>query len=137
MEKQIYQDVVPEEREATLRQNAYEVKHSFPYRRHFSEDEVAEFNKDFVKDSVKLNNLASEYSAEISRMKKELKEKETLLMRTLNIIDRGYEDTEGTVYLFDDQEKGRMYVYDEKGELVDDRMLLPGERQLSIMRKVV
>jgi hypothetical protein len=133
MRKAIYQELDLQDREAQLRSECYEMHRDQPIRRQFTEEELIEKNKQYVKDSLEYSRLKAEYDYEISNMKKILKSKQEELELILSIIDRSYEDTKGDVFLFDNQAEGKMYIYDALGNLVDTRPLKQTERQISFI----
>lgn len=133
MKKQIYQELDLPDREAQLRSECYEMHKDQPIRRQFTDEELIEKNKQYVKDSLEYSRLKAEYDYEISNMKKILKSKQEELDLILSIIDRSYEDTKGDVFLFDNQTEGKMYIYDALGNLVDTRPLRQSERQISFI----
>lgn len=69
-------------------------------------------------------------------MNAELKKQKSELSDMLNIVDNGFINTTGNMYLFDSQEEGDMYIYDASGVLIDKRRLRPDERQLAVFRKI-
>lgn len=131
MQKQIFQEIPLHLRESEIRDNCNSVIET-EYKKVFSPEELQDKEKQYTKESAALFRLQAEYKAEIKAMNETLKAKRKALNELLVVIDNGFENQKGQLFLFDDQEEGYMYSYDSQGELVEQRRLRPNERQAFI-----
>lgn len=135
MHEKIYQEVPENMREQEIKSlcSSEEVRE---YRKYFSEEELVDKNKEYVKAASEFYRKEVEIKGQIATLQAQIKTKKNELGKMLGIVDNGFETVTGTLFSFDDQEKGDMYIYDNMGVLVEKRRLRPEERQLTAFRKV-
>lgn len=127
----LFQNLPEHERRSHLTDNAYKVE-TMNYRRYFSEEELGAKRADFVRLSVEYNREEEEINEKIQLMKSELKAKKKVVNALLDVVDKGFEEANGEVFMMDNQAEGTMSIYDEIGQLIQKRPLRPEERQLFI-----
>lgn len=120
-------------RKIMLENNCLEIEEEYPVKRYFSDVERSEFQREYTDNSIKIARAMAkleEYKAEIKAIVKPLIEQNLYLLAN---VREGYSERPETVYLFDFQDLGMMAIYDEKGELVDSKRLLPNQRQTNVV----
>lgn len=128
MQEKIYQEVPEHLRESELSAQCSKVVEG-EYKKYFTPEEVSEKEKEYTKSSAQVYRLAAEYKAEIKAMNETLKAKRKALNDLLQIVDNGFINVDGKMFMFDDQESGDMYIYDKAGVLIEKRRLRPEEKQ--------
>lgn len=131
MKSQLFEEVAEHFRQNHLRDNAYCIE-TQKYRKYFTEKELADKNKEFVTIAVDYNREEEVAKEMIEKIKTELREKKKAMVKMLNLVDKGFDEVEGPVYMMDDQLEGYMGYYDETGRLISQRLLKPEEKQLRI-----
>jgi len=135
MHELIYQEVPENQREQELRSQCSSEEER-EYRKYFSEEELKEKNAEYVKAASEFFRKEQEIKSQIATLNASVKTKKAELAKKLGIVDNGFETITGKLFLFDDQAKGDMYIYDTMGVLIEKRRLRPEERQLTAFRKV-
>lgn len=107
------------------------------YQKPLSEEELAKLEKEFIQASVKFAKLNDDFQKLKDEFKNKMKPIEQLQKEQLKVLKNKAVETEGTVYLIDDQEDKVMRVYDGEGNMLFQRPLMQSERQLSINRAAV
>jgi peptidoglycan hydrolase CwlO-like protein len=131
VEAKKYENLPVDEREAMLEANCYN-QEEMPIQKHFSEDEINEMRKTHVANSIAIKRKSEEFKklkAEIDAFIKPLAEENNYLLQN---VRAGYVEVNKQVYIFDDQETSMMNYYDNTGELVYSRRMMPHEKQLKI-----
>ncbi len=105
------------------------------YQKALMEDELAKLEKEFIQASVKYAKLQDDFNKVKEDFKNKMKPVESLQKEQLNVLKNKSMETEGTVYLIDNQDEKTMSYYAEDGMLIMQRPLMAGERQLSINSK--
>lgn len=131
METKIYQNIPLDMREKMLEDMATRTE-ARPVKKHFSPDELTEYRKQYFDNALLQKKALEELkkAQEVYQAAIKMPVKENLYLQ--NNIRTGYVEVEQQVYLFDEQNEGMMYVYDNQGELMESRRLLPEERQTKI-----
>ncbi|MBF04997.1 MAG: hypothetical protein CMP76_17105 [Flavobacterium sp.] len=131
MEKQILQNVSPEERLITLKNNSFSVE-KFSYPRELELSEVQELQSELSqqmiaidKEDQKLKMAKEIYKAAVKPVKQEM-------AANLNMIRTQIEEVTDEVYLMKDLEENKMGYYSKEGKLVFERALKSEEMQFSI-----
>ena len=131
MEKQILQNVSPEERLITLKNNSFSVE-KFSYPRELELSEVQELQSELSqqmiaidKEDQKLKIAKEIYKAAVKPVKQEM-------AANLNMIRTQIEEVTDEVYLMKDLEENKMGYYSKEGKLVFERALKSEEMQFSI-----
>ncbi|MEN7549287.1 hypothetical protein AAG747_15290 [Rapidithrix thailandica] len=128
MDKHLFEDVIPQDRERSLQQYCDDVE-EISFTREFTAEEMAELYELLSDEAVKLNDLESvkkdlmkEYSDKIKSLKLELNS-------TLQKIKHKAENVHEKTYKIIDHHEGRVGFYDKTGRLVHERRIKPEERQ--------
>ncbi len=129
----LFQETAEGLREQLLRDNCYEVEDNGTYTRPLTEEEIDEAKNMLVKTSIQIrekedafNILKKEHNKEM----KILKENQGTCVRK---VEFGQATEYGNVFLFDDQEAGKMLSHDKFGRFISARPLAAKERQTSIL----
>lgn len=120
------------ERIQFLANNAGKMEPNQIYRRDLTDEEIMEAEKEFTKQSIKLDQKVEEFNLIRDEFKEETKSVKQDLKINIRKVRNGFEEKIGTLYLFDDQETGLMESYDVDGNLISVRKLLPSEKQKTI-----
>lgn len=129
---ELFQDEKPENRQALLAANAHS-KETQIVRRGFTPEELTVFKEDYSQLGVDHQNKVMAAAAEIKRLRAEINLVKQAMDDRLNKIKTRYEETQEEVYLFDDQDARKMRIYNKLGHVVNERPLLPHERQTRIV----
>ena len=130
--KETLKKLSPDERAEFIKQNSVFTE-STKVKRHFTNDEIAEMQKDVAQICIDQENEAirkKEFMDQFNATAKSLKIRQKEHVKN---IRNGFEITEVEVFAFDDQERGVMEYYDITGNLINTRPLLPSERQFRII----
>jgi len=127
MENQFRPQESPEERLQLLETNCFK-KEVMKIRRPFTEEEIQTFKIEFADKSIVISEKEDLLQEAAAPFKAEIKELQTEAKGIHTRIKRKYEEEEGEVYLFDDQENRKMIYYDRNGIEIQSRPLLPHER---------
>lgn len=107
------------------------------YQKPLEDDELTKLEKEYIQSSIKFAKLKDDLDKIKEEFKSKMKPVEMLQKERIGILKTGTIQKEGTVYLIDDQENRVMNIYDEEGNFISSRPLLPAEKQLSITREIV
>jgi hypothetical protein len=102
------------------------------YTRTLNENEMGVERFDFTNDAQEVSNLKAELKEVTTDFKSRIKTIETRQEARLKVINTGKRDVNGTLYLFPDQQGGKMRYFDQYGELVKTRPLRNEERQTTL-----
>lgn len=121
------------QRSEWLQNNATQVEEG-QYFSSFGPEELHQTREDFSSASIEKHRIQAEFDLVKLEFKKKLKDvDQRLLMHMQNMMQQG-EWMDGKQFLFADQATSMMHYYDERGQLIRSRRLMPNERQLSIMQ---
>ena len=121
----------PLEKKQWLEDNSSKIEEG-QYFRPFDGEDMTQSREDFTMKSIELSRIESEFDlvkAEFKTKIKAIQAQKKLIMG--NLMQQG-EWLDGKQFLFDDQETGMMYSFDETGKIIAARRLKPEERQLTI-----
>lgn len=104
------------------------------YQKPLSDEEVSKLEKEFIQASVKFAKLTDDFNKLKEEFKNKMKPVEQMQKEQLKVLKTKTVETEGTVYLVDDQENKIMSYYSGEGALILSRPLLQTERQLTLNR---
>lgn len=110
---------------------------SMVYQKPLTEEELSKLEKEFIQASVKYAKLNDDFNKLKEEFKNKMKPVEQLQKEQLKVLKVKTMETEGIVYMIDNQEEKTMSYYDETGALIMVRPLMSSERQLSINRQAV
>jgi len=128
MQSKIFQDTPIAEREAMIEANAHSSE-VMPVQKHFTEEQINDMRRTHVANAIAIKKKMEEFKkmkAEIDAFIKPLADENNYLLAN---VRAGYVEVEQQVYLFEDHDNGMMLYYDNQGELVHSRRMLPHERQ--------
>lgn len=131
MEAKIFQDTPIAEREAIITANASS-QEEMPIQKHFTEEEINEKRRLHINNAIAIKKKMEEFKLfkqGIDEFIKPLAEENAYLLAN---VRAGYVEVNQQVYLFEDHENGMMNYYDNIGDLVHSRRMLPHERQTRI-----
>lgn len=135
MDAKIFQDTpAGAEREAMLEANSYG-NEEMPIQKHFKDDEINDMRRTHMKNSIEIKKKLEEfklYKQEVDAFIKPLAEENTYLLQN---VRNGYVEVNQQVYLFEDYEAGMMNYYDNSGDLVHSRRMLPHEKQSKVKQQ--
>jgi hypothetical protein len=135
MNEMIYQEIPEHLREQELRAQASKVEEG-KYKKYFNDAERAEKNNEYVKRAAEVYRLEQETKEKVAALNDLVKKQKAELNVMLQIVDNGFSNEEGKLYLFDDQKEGDMFIYDASGVLVEKRKLKPDEREFLSFIKI-
>lgn len=132
MENKLFETETPENRVRMLEDNC-EKTESLEMKVPFSNEEKSDMRMELANNLTEILTEDEKLKKAKDLHKEAVKpKKETVKVLTKNLRN-GYVKEEQTVYLFADQEAGRMGYYDSNGDLVSSRKLLPTEKQTSLL----
>jgi len=135
-EKQLLPDEPEEKRIQYLTNSAAKIEENFSYTHHFTEEEISEKKDALSETAIDIDNVNADFADVKEKYKKLLKPKNKVMSELISALKFKSEQVTGTVYMIDYQDEGVMGYYNEKGELVSQRKLLQGERQLNLLRAI-
>lgn len=110
----------------------YDFKETRKYLKPLTPQELDVKHETAANKMIEISRLKRDLKLITKRFKDQidplLKEQEDLLTQ----IHSKQQEVSGNLYLFANQEEGKMYTYDENGEEVESRRLRPEERQAKI-----
>lgn len=128
----MFQTEKPAERKSMLEANAYAVEEQL-VRKAFTKEELDNFKEELSQCSIDLKNKQATAKKQMQEIRETLRIAEEARKDRVSKLQTGFEESLQQVYLFDDQKRRKMIVYDQFGEVVNERPLLPRERQTSIV----
>lgn len=134
-----FYDRSPIERRQFLENAADRIDQSDRVQRALSDEEIEELRFRLQRQSIELKDLQEEYDELKSAYREQINDQKASRDQIVSKLKRGIEEVSGTTMTFFDQENGRAYKFLPDGTQVDDRPLMPSERQTSLqgqMRKV-
>lgn len=127
----IYQDLSHTARVALLRKTC-KTKESITYSQTLSPTELAEEEKIFARDAMRISQLEDELKQMTSTYKGQINALKKTSIERLEVLSNEKRQVYGPVYGIADHVGGRMLFYDENGEMVMSRELHDRERQNSL-----
>lgn len=131
MEKTIFQNKNPRDREQLLRDNATKVE-SRTYLRSLDPAEVIELQNEFTQKAIELANAEDELKMHRENYKSIAKPIKVEMARIIQGVRTSSEEVTEDVFLLADMDEGMMGYYNKLGELVYSRPLMQNEKQYSI-----
>lgn len=102
------------------------------YFRKFSQDELIAAREKFTDQSIKFFRESELTADQIKELKESLKQKGTELKELLDTISVGGTTENGRIYYIKDYDERMVYKYNQSGELISKRNMLPEERQVQL-----
>lgn len=133
MEKFLGQDLKPSERVALLSDNCDAIE-EIGFTRRFSVDELNQKKEDLANVSIEISDIEEEkreLMADIKFRLKPLTEEKKIILEE---VKKKSEFVQKECYKFIDHEAKTVGYYDETGELVSTRTIMPQEMQKTIFQ---
>lgn len=134
MEKSILQTVSKAERRQILRDTA-DKKELFTYPKALDEKEVTHLKDQFTINAITLAKHDEARQEFLTDWKSKVKPLKLEMQDQMRVIRTKVEEITEDVYLISDQQDGVMGYYNEDGDLVYERPLMPDEQQISLVDK--
>jgi hypothetical protein len=129
MEKQLLPKMAEKERIETLENSADRVE-EFSYTKPFTPEQIVVFKDELSTTMISLKQIEDEFESIKDEFKARMKPlKEDIKIHLINIMNKAEFVHERCFVMFENDEAG---YYNQAGELVYRRPLLPGEKQKSI-----
>lgn len=122
-----------------LEANADKIKSDQVVRRPLDDDEKESMRYNLQEESIKLSDKEAQYKEVQKQWREDINESKEAVSNILESLKRGYEEVTGTTYDIRDHDEGRVYVFMADGTIIDNRRMLPDEKQQTIqsnMRKI-
>lgn len=97
-----------------------------------SEDELTAYRQKFSTDSIKLRDEQSTFKEEVKIQKSIFSAIQKELNEMMNVIKSKKILKTGTLTIYKNHETGEMMVKDDQNNIIEQRKMLPEERQLSL-----
>lgn len=120
------------ERITFLEGNADEVKRDEIVIKQIDSDQREAFKQRYVDHSIKLAILKEKKKDMMDEHEEGMKPHKEAVKNLTSVLRNGVEEIESDVYLIRDHENERVYTVLPNGEMVDDRRMLPSEKQSTI-----
>lgn len=131
MEKLMFQDRSPKDREQLLRDNATKVE-SRTYLRSLDPAQVIELQNSFSQKAIELSAADDELKMHRENYKATAKPLKVEMAQLIQGIRTGSEEITEDVFLLADMEDQMMCYFNKLGELIYSRPLMQSEKQYSI-----
>jgi hypothetical protein len=99
------------------------------YTRLLTEEEITQKNSEYVKNGMLHDVISDEYSATRKNYISKLKVVKAEIKDLSKQIRKKAVDEYGEIYVFRDDDKGRIIEYTSQGQLITDRRMTPEDRQ--------
>ncbi len=102
------------------------------YFKRFDETDKQQSESDLTAKVIELVRLQQEFDDIKAQYKAKIKIMEQEKLKILGTVMQNGEWCDGEQFMFADQKRGVMDIYDEAGEFITTRRLLPEEKQMTI-----
>lgn len=136
MKEVMLQEMPVEERENVLRDSCYSVVEKMGYLHRYTPQETNEKRKELADVSITLRDLEDELSSIRESYKARMKPIQEEINAIISKLKQGGDYVSGDCYKFIDESEGMVGIYSPEGYLVENRPILPEERQMSIFRNL-
>lgn len=136
MKEVMLQEMPVEERENVLRDSCYSVVEKMGYLHRYTPQETNEKRKELADVSITLRDLEDELSSIRESYKARMKPIQEEINAIITKLKQGGDYVSGDCYKFIDESEGMVGIYSPEGYLVENRPILPDERQMSIFRNL-
>lgn len=122
-----------------LSANADKVRKDDSVQRPLSDEEIETLRFKLQKVNIKLKNEQEEYDEVKQKYRERLNDIKDHLSEIVEALEKGFEKVVGDVFEIRDHDEQRVYAFMADGTEVDNRKMLPNERQQTVqgsMRKV-
>lgn len=129
MEQNLFSgNLSPQEKKDNLEAMAYNIEKQF-YHKPLTDAELQKYKDELTQAAIKKGALEAEYKLLAKNHKERIKPIAEKYAQCLDTIKNNGVLTEGNIYMIANHESGHMGYYNEEGELISMRRLLPEERQ--------
>lgn len=101
-----------------------------------SEDELTAYRQKFSTDSIKLRDEQSTFKEEVKIQKSIFSARQKELNEMMNVIKSKKILKTGTLTIYKNHETGEMMIKDDQNNIIEQRKMLPEERQLSLTYQI-
>lgn len=129
----------PIEKKRYLEANADKIKDNQLVRRPLEDGEKETLRYQLQEESIKLSDKEKQYKEVQKEWREEINEVKEEVADILSSLKQGFDEVTGTTYDLRDHDEGRVYIFMADGTEIDNRPMLPDERQSTIqsnMRKL-
>ena len=119
-------------RKEFLEANADQIARNVPVIRPIKGEDKERLKEAYIRLSLKLANLQAEYDEIKEKWKETLDPVKKEVKDHLEKLNTGIEQLKDDTYDIRDHDNGRVYTLLATGEVIDDRRMLPHERQNTI-----
>lgn len=134
MEAHLLQSETPAKRMEALRDSAEKIE-TFTYPKALTTEEITKIREDYTQNAIKKAKLDEAKKDFMDNYKTEAKPIANEMKEQMQMIRNKVKEITEQVYHIADQEEGMMGYYNERGELVYQRPLMPEEKQLRLVDK--
>lgn len=127
----MFQDKSPEERLILLKDNCDAVE-DFNYLKKLTSEELVKAKSDLAEVSIEISDIVSEKKQVMKVFAERLKDPADTLSHLQKLVKRRGAEVNEPCYKFIDHQLGTANYYNEAGERVSFRSLLPSEEQATI-----
>lgn len=131
MEKQIFSSATPQERAELLAGSSAKIEKG-TYMQQLAPGERAELQEQLTKISIETASLKEEKRETVKEFNAALKDLQSQLEELIGNLKHNAREVEGKLYHIAYYEEKRMAIYNEHGELIQERQLYPNEMQSNI-----
>lgn len=132
MNNTMFAEVPEHEREAVLRDNCAKTEESTHFRQ-LTETEVEERKTKMLVEMNDLHRTEEELRETSKILRDKIKAHKDAINTYRDSINKRAEEVTERIYMFDDQDRGMMAIYNAQGTLLFNRPLKPEERQGNII----
>lgn len=133
--KNLLQDQNPEERKKALEEMA-DIKEMQNVRRYYSEDEKSQMKDYLATETISLLDQQEEFKEIKKEFNKAIDAHKKEIVKSSKELKRGFSESSETVFGIKDHERDMMDYFDERGNFLNSRRLLPEERQMGMMMEL-
>lgn len=127
-----FKHLPPAKKRQFLDANADETKHNELIVKQIDDNQRQAFKERYVENQIKLAIMKDKKKAMMDEHEERMKPHKEAVKNLESVLRNGVEEIETDVFLFRDHENERVYTVLPSGEIVDDRRMLPHERQSTI-----
>lgn len=125
----------PRERAEFLKNHADTISENEQFSLRYEGEEINQVREEYADASIHLSQIEEEFAGIKETYKAKLKGAKTEIAKLMSTLKQNGEWKNGTLFGFADHVLGTMQLFDEQGNLVSSRRLLPNERQMTIFNK--
>lgn len=131
MKRILFEDLPVEDRAQALKDNCDKAE-DISYFKKFSPEELKEMKDELSDLSIKINDLEIKKKELTKQVQMEIDPKKKDVKLILGNLKQKAQYVNEECFKFIDHEDGRVGYYNDRGDLIEERPILPEERQKSI-----